>query len=452
MTRPRFAGRLLAALALLTHTSGLHAQEEGDMIIGSPARSSGRLAIAFDFTTPFRMAFSGTVGSLETYSGTDPGFDAVVGVAPFAGLFALRPGTEVLLELVDNDPNRASVKIGDAVLRDPGDQATIGRMGHGGPGTLHVHPEFQLVRRAAEGDYVEASLAFRLRSADGRYAPSPVYQVFLSNGFLRPVAHGATYTPAALRCRQVVAQAVWRFVATQASLLAACPVSTQGCTPMPAACVDADGQAVDIEGLLGDIRNARDRALAALLRACGADGADLYDERELRALLGLAACRVESVLGQLHAAPPACRPTTTRHLARLMQTIGQALGRCLVRAETARARAESGLPVSQRMVETVCADARGSSPDAATPLGRIAARRGRARREANACSGTPSSQAIVRAAACAASEVVSAIHPGAKDDLASFPVRRSQGGRPLAEHFPCLRGGAAHVHDHDHAH
>lgn len=395
------------------------------MIIGSTKPGGGALAVRFDFSTPFRLAFSGTVGRLATYSGTDPGFDAVVGDRPFKGLFALRPGVEIRLELVDNDFARAAVKLGESRLTRPGDTATLGRMGRGGAGSLHTHPEFQLLLRTDESRYGEAHLGVRLHSADGTYAPSPVYRLFLTNGFLQPVVYGGTYTPAALRCRRVLARAVRDVVSDELALALG-----MGSPPAEHA-----------------------PALGRMLRACGPQGAAIYDERELQALVELIRQRIASLTRTAAATSSTCRSVIGVPLTTILRGASSAFESCLLRAEAARARAEAALAVAPGLVESACGGHDGSRPIHATPLARIMRDRARAQaRIVRGCGEDVPARPLVRDAQCVAAEILSAVHPGAKEDLAAFTAWRSQGGRPLADYLPCLRGGTTHVHDHDHRH
>lgn len=411
----------LVALSTLAR-SGL-AQEEGDMLIGSTARGGGALAIRFDFSTPVRLVFSGTVGRVATYTGTDPGFDALVGDRPIAGLFALRAGTDVRLQLLENDPTHTAVKVGDSLLTRAGDTATLGRMGVRRAGTLHTHPEFQLLLREEESAYGEAEIVVRLVAGDDTYAPSPPYRLFLTNGFLRPITPTETYSAAALRCRRALARGVWEFAGDELASV-------------------RDG----VTAAAGP-----DRVLERLQRDCEAGTAALYDARELRALLALVRDRVARLPT---AARATCQPVVRRALTAVLRGFGSALGPCLLRVEAARAREAARLPVASGLVASACGATEGPAvSDSATPLGRVIARRARVRaRLARACGDDTQATALLRAAHCTAAEILSAVHPGAKDDLGAFTARRSQGGRPLAEYFPCLRGGAAHVHDHAHHH
>lgn len=417
------------------------ALDEGDMQIGSAAAGGGRLLVAFDFSTPVRASYAGPLGSYSTFSAVAPGFDAPADTVVAEGtLFALRPGTRVWIELVDNDAGRTALKVRDVVLARPGDRALLGTHGDG---SLHYHPEYQLVLDGADGGFGEGRLAFRLVTSAPGYAASRGYELTLSNGYLAPMS----YTPggfdaAAIRCRRVLAAQVARAMRAQARLLERCPLAQRGCGGTAGACSTPAGAPADPGLVAGELAAARAAARDAVVEAC----AGRIDANAVDAHMGLAGCRLERAMRpDALAVEATCAGTMARHAARFMIATQAALAPCVVALEAGKARKAAGLPLASAVAEARCAPAHGVGGDGQTPLGRIArARRLAVRAMRQTCGRSAAAAEALRLASCGAEDVVSAAATSLEDDLGAFTARPSQGGRPMPDYFPCLRGGHAH--------
>ena len=104
------------------------------------------------------------------YSSSNPGV-----ITPSSGTGAysrVAPGTRIFFEIVEIDP-AASVRVGPVTLDEAGESADLGTAS-----SLHVHPAYQVV--VPEGQLGAYPVRFRF-VADSGYAPSPVYELSLSN-------------------------------------------------------------------------------------------------------------------------------------------------------------------------------------------------------------------------------------------------------------------------------
>lgn len=406
-----------------------HAHDaSGDMAIGSTRRARGALAIAYDWTTPVRVAFSDALGSLVIHAAVDPGFAPVTDDG--SGLFPLRADTEVHVVLVANDPARTALKVGETLLTAPGDRALLGVMRAGG---LHQHPEFQLRARGDAADFAEGRLAFRLESPSGTYRPSVVYALDLANGYLAPLTYAAdAYDRTAMRCQRAVARGLDGWLRELTRTASACARA------VAAGCASAcDGDATALRAALAPRRMA---LLQRLADRCAGVAERGRSPRALAAYVGLAECRLAA---SLEAAP--CQ-AGARPLATFFRARQAALRPCLLRLAARGAAEAAGRAISHRLVTATCA---GVGADDGRMLDRVTHARRRAVRALRRACGDAAG--AVRAAACAADDLVSAGWPATRSDLDAFTSRPAQGGRPLASYFPCLRGGTA-THDHAHDH
>jgi hypothetical protein len=440
-------GTLLVPLVLLSGVA-LAQVDESDMTIASTRDGGGRLVVEFDFSTVVRTAFAGSVGPLRTYSGTDPGF-AARGESRAGGPYALRPETEIRVELLANDPARVVLKVRDVVLAHPGEVATLGVARR-----LHHHPEFQLLLDADAGVFGESTLSFRLTTPSPRYAASRAYVLTVSNGILRPVRWSTTrYDAESLRCRRGLLRRMWKHLDAVATGLRTCPAAG-ACAGGVAECDDPAGVAAVREGLARGRLVLRD----ALLRRCGPEGSGDHDAEELLAYIGLASCRVSAVMAHAATGGGRCGVVAGEQAWQFMRTKGRRLAACLRRQETLTARLMSSGPSSPRPVEVACAPGRGYGSDADSLLGRVRRARRRAAAAIGRGCGAATPPDLLAAAACAVDDIASAAHLDAKSALGQLRARPSQGGRPLSDYFPCLRGGHEHVHideppdEHGHGH
>ena len=158
---PGFAA-LLTAVIVTTASAHEH------MYIGSDRPKGGALVLRYDFTRAFPLV---TAPSGNGFIGTDPAFNAQVTDDPSTGIYRLKPGTVVRVQLMGADPG-VSVDMNGAKLTAPGDTAKVGRMPY-----LHQHPQWLL--QAPSGVTGTFRLSFRVLAAG--YKPSIVYGALMSN-------------------------------------------------------------------------------------------------------------------------------------------------------------------------------------------------------------------------------------------------------------------------------
>lgn len=427
---------------LFVETVARAQQDVGDMQIGSRGDGRGALALALDRRTTVSTAFSDLLGTQATYTASDPGFAAATTDADVA---RLRGGTEVWVELLDTDGGRTALKVRDTLLVTPGERAVLGAA----PDGLHHHPEIQLVLRAAPGVFGDGTLTFRLTTPSPHYAPSPAYALHVSNGFLPAVAIDTAGAAGALRCRRAIARAVRRVLARHDAVVPDCPAAAACGDTTGLPCRDGNDASGDPARLHAALAGARRAEREAAMARCGSQVEDVAVD----AHLGMAACRADGLAVAAHRASTdeACGSAAAGATVGVLRRKVALADDCLRRVEGLAARQAAGLVASRGVVEVACAHASGVTPDGTTLLGRIQHTRRRARNAIRrACGDGAAPAALVGRAACDADELVSAAHAAAQDDLAAFPTRPSQGGAPLADHFPCLRAAPAHAHDHGH--
>jgi hypothetical protein len=160
------AAALALAIGLLLCGYG-SARAHEHMYIGSTAKNGGALLLRYDFTRAFPMV--PLPGTLELI-GNDPAFNAQVVDDPTQGIYRLKDGTRVAMELVSADPG-VSVDLNGEILVSGGDRVRIGRMPY-----LHQHPQWTLASDPGPG--ATPRLSFRV-TANG-YDPSPVYSATLA--------------------------------------------------------------------------------------------------------------------------------------------------------------------------------------------------------------------------------------------------------------------------------
>jgi len=354
------------------------------MVIGATTGAERRLAIRFDFTTPARVALADVFERLTVLTGIDPGFDALTGDERLDGLRAVAAGTAVELELVDTDDGRIALKLHDVLLDAPGQRAPLVEQTRKPPSGLHTHAEVQLRSDANPGAWAEARLRFRLHDAGGRYAPSDVYELLVSNGYLPAVVPNRT----ALACRRVVARQT---------------------------------------GLRG-------ASLDELAAAC--DG--IHAREQLTALAALVQTRLAPATAA--GTPCASASATLERYARLHT---HHLGRCLVGLEHDAADEHAGRRVDPWRTARVCAASAAWRDGAPGLLDRLRRIRRRAVRQMTRSCARDDARALVERARCAGEDAVSAAFPRAKADLHTLLGPPHAIGRRLDEYFPCLRGSAA---------
>lgn len=185
MIRARFRTSLILALALLSPAVVLaHGLE---MFVGSSAPSSGALKLGYTFSDEIPLPLLISVGGTSLYSDIFPGYEWIQADQPADGLYALKVGTRLTMQIVAIDSG-ASVKLGSAVLNAAGQSAFIAAT-TSVPGD-HFHPQWQLtLPNGVVGDY---SLSFKVTTTTAPYTESPVYTLTFTNSAPTPTS---TLTP-----------------------------------------------------------------------------------------------------------------------------------------------------------------------------------------------------------------------------------------------------------------
>jgi hypothetical protein len=163
--------RALAVLALVVAAgcgpspANFPPDEHHDILLASTEAGGGPLAADFDFSEPVPVFLSATLGGLNLYSSTDPGFMLLDVDEPDEGFFAIEDDVTVSFEVTALDPG-VQVKFEDETLDEVGDSVVLGTTPE-----LHQHGEWQVVvpEGVTSGSF---ALSFRLTTDSPAYADS----------------------------------------------------------------------------------------------------------------------------------------------------------------------------------------------------------------------------------------------------------------------------------------
>lgn len=224
--------RLVLALALLLIDGPpAGAQHMGDMLVGSTADNGGALAIQYDFGPKIQVAPSLTIGGTTVYTGTAPGFDAIL--ADGGGFFRLNTNTQISVQLLSFDAG-ASLKVRTTVLDTVNESAVLGTYTNAAPDALHHHPTWTLT--LPNGVYGDYDLAFRLTTTSGAYTASQTYAVVLTNATPAPTATAtasSTPTPTATATSNATPSPTVTGAAATPTATAPVATATPTATPTP---------------------------------------------------------------------------------------------------------------------------------------------------------------------------------------------------------------------------
>jgi len=290
------------AAALLAGPSGALAQHEhhehSDMEIASTAEGGGDLAIEYNFDAIVRTDFAGLVGPLALYSSTNPGLTPIED-EPLEGLWELDLGSTINMTVVTIDSS-LQLQLGAMVLDSAGDSAEIGTHDATGEDSdLHQHPTFRLFLDAAEGEFGEGSVSFKLQgdpSNPTSYGDSETYTLHVSNGYLPDNENSVALDGA--RCQKAVANEVRVFVGKQYKRMAGCLDAIQDFKAKgheldtPSNGVLAKCSTDPVKGLLPKIAADRAKALDKANGKC----AGTFESVAISAHLGMGQCRTQELL------------------------------------------------------------------------------------------------------------------------------------------------------------
>lgn len=155
-----------AFVVLLAGACPVDAHEH--MYIGSDQPHGGTLVVRYDFTRVFPLV---RAPDGNGFIGTDPAFNAQINDDPAGGIYRLKTGTIVKMQLMALDPP-VSINFNGVRMTAPGATARIGRMPY-----LHQHPQWLLDEPPTV--LGEFHLAFRVKASG--YRPSVVYTATVSN-------------------------------------------------------------------------------------------------------------------------------------------------------------------------------------------------------------------------------------------------------------------------------
>jgi hypothetical protein len=172
--------KFAAILAVLAIAPAALAQHAGDVWPG--VTSGGKLTIDQTAFVPDLNYVTLPPGGpfFPGWADSDPGFDRVVSADPEQDIFALQPGAQIWLEVVEVDPAFRVVILGNPplYLDDPGEAALLGDQ------NLHIHIPFHINSDDLQFDpeLCVWKATFFLRDNGGtNYAPSDPFTFRFTN-------------------------------------------------------------------------------------------------------------------------------------------------------------------------------------------------------------------------------------------------------------------------------
>jgi hypothetical protein len=188
---------LTVALVLISagrvHAHGL------EMFAGSTAPASGALRLNYEFTDKIPLPLIISLGGTSFYSDIFPGYEWVQEDQPADGLYALKVGTRLTMQIVAIAAG-ASVKLDTTTLSAAGQSGFVATTTNV-PGD-HFHPQWQLtLPDGVIGDY---SVSFKVTTTTEPYTESPVYTLIFTNAAPTPTP---TATPTPVRTNTPTASA-----------------------------------------------------------------------------------------------------------------------------------------------------------------------------------------------------------------------------------------------------
>ncbi|HXJ35971.1 MAG TPA: hypothetical protein VMS22_18215 [Candidatus Eisenbacteria bacterium] len=156
------------AVLVLAVASSAGAHEH--MYIASTASGSGTLVLAdYDFARPFPVVE--LPNAPGTSIGVDPSFDAFAADDPARGLYRIKNGRKITMQITAIDPD-LTVVFNGKTLQAPNDRVVIGSMPY-----LHQHPQWTLT--LPPGTVGSRHVSFLVRGEG--YQPSQVYTGVVTN-------------------------------------------------------------------------------------------------------------------------------------------------------------------------------------------------------------------------------------------------------------------------------
>lgn len=144
-----------------------------DVLVAATGAGAGDLALDYHADEPVPVFFSASLGGLDLYTASDPGFAALEEDEPDEGLFVVAEDVEVTLELTALDEG-VRLKVGEVTLDEVGDAAVLGTTPE-----IHTHGEWQVVvpQGVTSREY---ALSFRLTTTADDYGSSDELTIVLA--------------------------------------------------------------------------------------------------------------------------------------------------------------------------------------------------------------------------------------------------------------------------------
>ena len=174
MTMPLVWLWALAAVALMpVRAAFAHGPE---MMLGSAAKGSGALGLAYEFTDPIVVTPDVSLGGMTLYTSIFPGFEWLQADDAADALYVLKVGTPFSMQIVSIDSG-GSVVVGGTKLSAAGQSAFVATTTN--VAGDHFHPQWELL--LPDGVTGSYAVSFRLTTTSHSYKQSPVYTLTITN-------------------------------------------------------------------------------------------------------------------------------------------------------------------------------------------------------------------------------------------------------------------------------
>jgi len=147
-----------------------------EMMLGSAAKGSGALGLAYEFTDQIVVTPDLSLGGMTLYTSIFPGFEWLQADDPADALYVLKVGTRFSMQILSIDSG-ASVVVGGTKLSAAGQSAFVATTTN--VAGDHFHPQWELL--LPDGVTGAYAVSFRLTTTSHSYKQSPVYTLTITN-------------------------------------------------------------------------------------------------------------------------------------------------------------------------------------------------------------------------------------------------------------------------------
>jgi hypothetical protein len=293
---------VMAGIIAVASSENAQAHGPSQILVGTTLDGGGALEGHYEFDTIVPVTFVAEIAGTSLYTSDEPSFDALDADDLANDHYVLDDGTQVGVEITALDEGKTAMKVNGNVLDAVGESAVIATFNAADPAAFHRHPEWQLLLELPAGVYGSGTISFKLTTTSPSYTASESYTLTLSNGHLPHFAFdSAAVDKASLNCQKTVGNSVRAFVATEHKNLTKCLDKAQVVEAYEAASLDAGSaesaaDAACSNKMLDKINAARQKAVDAITKKCGAAGSVDLGAEAVASHVSFASCQAEGLI------------------------------------------------------------------------------------------------------------------------------------------------------------